>query len=509
MSLARTLSISLIGVRGHVIEIETDLSTGLPGLTFTGMPDTTVNEARDRVRAAVVNSGFAWPQQRITVALLPADLRKTGSMFDLGLALSLLAAKNEVPPAAVRDVAWLGELGLDGRLRPVRGILPSVIAAWREGVRTVVVPEANAAEAALVSGMRVQAAASLREILLALRREGPALRRAEEGPPHPGEPQGDLLDVVGQSVARRALEVAAAGAHHLLLSGAPGAGKSMLASRLPGILPALDDAEAVEVTAIHSVAGLLTRGTGLVRRPPLQAPHHTASLASLVGGGSGLARPGAVTLAHRGVLVLDEAAEFPSRVLDALRQPLEEGRVVLHRSGGSVEYPARFQLVLATNPCPCGEVRDRDCRCTPDARRRYGLRLSGPLLDRIDLRLTVHPVSRADLTDDSLVSEDSTTVARRVLAARSCALTRWSGLGLSLNAEVPGTILRSRSWRLSPQALISLDRELDRGRLSARGYDRVLRLAWTLSDLAGRESPGPAQVVEAIALRTGFDGGAR
>jgi magnesium chelatase family protein len=503
MGLARTLSVTLSGVSGFLVEIEADLSAGLPGLTFTGLPDTSVTEARDRVRAAVLNSGFSWPSQRITVALLPADLRKNGSMFDLALALSVLSAAGVVPQAKILGCAWLGELGLDGRLRAVRGMLASVLAAQAAGVRTIVVPSGNAAEAALVTGIEVYAASSLREVVLALRGEGPQLNIAEVGQPAKLSPPPDLDDVVGQPVARRALEVAAAGAHHLLLSGSPGAGKTMLAARLPGILPSLSDEHALEVTAIHSVAGVLPSGVGLLQRPPLQNPHHTSSTAALVGGGSNLARPGAATLAHRGVLVLDEAAEFAPRVLDSLREPLESGRITLRRIGGAVEYPARFQLVLATNPCGCGSARDTECRCTPDARRRYQQRLSGPLMDRIDLQIPIDPVTRADLMDEHRHGEDSPTVAARVIRARAAAWTRWSGGGWQTNAEIPGPLLRQRPWRPGPKVLAPLDRELETGTLSARGCDRVLRLAWTLTDLAGQNAPRLAEMNEAIWLRTG------
>jgi magnesium chelatase family protein len=505
MALARTLSVALTGIRGHLIEVEADLSAGLPGLTFTGLPDVAVNEARDRVRAAVLNSGFGWPNQRITVALLPADVRKSGSAFDLALALSVLAADGKVSAEQVREVVWLAELGLDGRLRSVRGILPCVLAARNAGARAVVVANGNAFEAALVSDVEIYCATSLAEILAAFRGEGPPLSRASAGEQCEESSAEDLADVVGQPIARRAVEVAAAGAHHLLFSGVPGAGKTMLAARLPGILPPLDDAAALEVTAIHSIAGLLPP-TGLIRRPPLQAPHHSASMAALVGGGSGMARPGAATLAHRGVLVLDEAAEFAPKALDALRQPLESGRIVLHRSRGVVEYPARFQLVLATNPCPCGASKDRDCRCTPDARRRYGQRLSGPLTDRIDLRVPIDPVSRADLMDDVTARESSAVVAARVLQAREAARQRWAPHGFSTNAEVPGALLRRRPWRPARSALVALDRELDAGGLSARGCDRVLKLAWTLSDLAGTDSPSAMQILEAIGFRTGRAG---
>ena len=504
MALARTLSVGLLGVAGRLIEIEADLSAGLPGLTFTGLADAAVLESRDRIRAAVQNSGFGWPNRRITVALLPADLRKHGSMFDLALAVAVLAAAGEVPLTTVGAICWLGELGLDGRLRAVRGVLPAVLAARAQSVATVVVPAGNAAEAALVPGLRVLSAGCLAEVVAALRPGGTPLGLASGAAPDQSEELlPDLAEVVGQPVGRRAVEIAAAGGHHLLLEGAPGAGKTMLAERMPSILPRLDEAEALEVTAIHSVAGVLPIGSGLIRRPPLQLPHHTASMAALVGGGSGLGRPGAASLAHRGVLVLDEAAEFRPTVLDSLRQPLESGRIVLHRANGAVSYPARFQLVLACNPCPCGARRDVDCVCSPDARRRYRRRLSGPLLDRIDLRIPIDPVARADLMADAGAAESSAAVAVRVLRARSAARTRWREAGWLSNAEVLGPVLRSRRWRPGRPALALLDEELERGGLSARGCDRVLKLAWTLADLAGREAPGAAEVAEAVGLRTG------
>ncbi len=502
MGLACTLSIALSGVSGRLIEVEADLSAGLPGLTFTGLPDVSVLESRDRIRAAVLNSGLSWPNKRITVALLPADVRKYGSVFDVALAVSVLAAAGDLPREAVSGVVWLAELGLDGRLRPVRGALPAVLAAREAGVRTVVVSPGNCQEAALVTGLDVLVASSLAEIVRALR-GGDALAGALAGRSDQAAELPDLCDVVGQPVARRALEIAAAGAHHLLLEGAPGAGKTMLAERLPSILPELEPGEALEVTAIHSVAGVLPGGTGLLSRPPLQAPHHTSSMAALVGGGTGLGRPGAASLAHRGVLVLDEAAEFRPTVLDSLRQPLESGRIVLHRTGGAVSYPARFQLVMATNPCPCGASRDADCACTPDARRRYRRRLSGPLLDRIDLQIPMDPVSRAELMQDREAREPSVTVAARVAGARAAARQRWAAFGWNTNAEVPGPVLRSRGWRPPRPALARLDAEIERGGLSARGCDRVLKLSWTLADLAGLASPGSAEVSEAIWLRTG------
>ncbi|HEV7193582.1 MAG TPA: YifB family Mg chelatase-like AAA ATPase [Jatrophihabitantaceae bacterium] len=505
MSLARSWSVTLSGVSGAMVEIEADLSAGLPGVAFTGLADTTVVEARDRIRAAIVNSGLEWPNRKITVALLPADIRKIGSRFDLALALAVLGCADQVPHAALADAVWLAELGLDGRLRPIRGMLPSIRAAHQAGMRHAVVAPGNAAEAALVPDVDVRAAVDLRNLVLWLRGEAPAPERAEPGPPDPDQRAvPDLADVAGQATARRALEVAAAGGHHACFIGSPGAGKTMLAERLPGILPQLDDDAALEVTTVYSVAGLLGPDAHLVRRPPLQAPHHTASVASLVGGGSQLARPGAISLAHHGVLFLDEAAEFSPRALDALRQPLENGVMTLHRSGGAVSYPARFQLVLAANPCPCGS-RGAECACAPALRRRYQQRLSGPLLDRVDLRIQVDPVPQADLfaTADR---ESSAAVAVRVLGARNSTLQRWGESGWRINRAVPGRDLRCGRWRLSRAALRPAERYLERGQLSARGFDRVLRLAWSIADLAGHTVPDAGDVAEALYFRTGDAG---
>jgi len=504
MTLGRTYAVALTGVDGQLVEVQADISQGLPGLSFTGLPDTSVVESRDRIRAAVQNCQVEWPQRRITVGLLPADVRKVGSRFDLAVALAVLAAASTVPARPVEDAVWLAELGLDGRLRPIRGVLPSVLVARDAGFTRVVVAAANAAEAALVEDVEVRAATTVRQLVDWLRGDGPAPPiAAAESEACELTDALDMCDVAGQSGAKRAIEIAAAGGHHLYLLGSPGAGKTMLAQRLPGLLPPLTDNAALEVTALHSVAGLIGSRAQLIRRPPLQSPHHTASMSALVGGGSHLARPGAISLAHHGVLFLDEAAEFSPRSLDALRQPIETGCVVLHRTGGSVSYPAHFQLVLAANPCPCGS-RGRECTCTPNVRRRYQQRLSGPLLDRIDLRVSVEPVAHADLFDNITERETSAMIAARVAMARAAAAQRWAGSWHS-NAEVPGSALRGAPWSLPRAVIGSAEAFLDRGELTARGFDRVLRTAWTVADLAGRAAPQACDVAEALFYRTGRD----
>lgn len=504
MALARSLAVALSGVRASLVEVQADISQGLPAMSFTGLADTSVVESRDRIRAALLNSDAEWPNRRITVALLPADLRKVGSRFDLAVAVAVVACSNDaVRPDSVQDAAWIAELGLDGRLRPVSGVLPAVAAARDAGVRRVVVSAANGAEAALVPDVDVRVAHHLRELLDWLTGSGVPPASAVPAEPNAPEQAGpDLADVAGQALAKRALEVAAAGGHHVLLEGVPGAGKTMLAERMPGLLPPLDDAAAVEVTAVHSVAGLLGEQARLIRRAPFQAPHHTASVASLVGGGSHLARPGAISLAHHGILFLDEAPEFPARALDALRQPLESGLVVLHRGGGVVSYPARFQLVLAANPCPCGS-KSGECICLPNTRRRYQQRLSGPLLDRIDVRVHISSVAHAELFDPTEGRDTSANVAMRVRVARDAAAQRWAHTPWRSNAEVPGAALRSYPWLLPRATIAPAEDYLQRGQLSARGFDRVLRLAWTIADLAGRAVPATTDVAEALFFRTG------
>ncbi|MFG1828971.1 YifB family Mg chelatase-like AAA ATPase [Micromonospora chersina] len=503
MSYAKVLCVGLVGMSGHVVEVEADLAPGLPGVVISGLPDTALHEARDRVRAAIVNSGQRWPNRRITLNLLPATLPKYGSAFDLAIAVAVLGGSGELPLVPLEATVVLGELGLDGTVRPVRGVLPMVAAAARAGFPQVVVPAGNAAEAAVIPGVRVRAADTLHRLVAFVRDGTPLLAPPDDAPA--AEAGGlDLADVAGQRLGRRALEVAAAGGHHLALLGPPGAGKTMLAERLPSVLPELDDDDALEVTALHSIAGLLPPGGRLLRRPPFQAPHHTATVPALVGGGSGLARPGAVSLAHRGVLFLDEAAEFSKGALEALRQPLENGRVRVARTQGSTEYPARTQLVLAANPCPCAKPSgDAACECTPLARRRYLGRLSGPLLDRVDVQVRLPPVRAAELLQTGTPSESSATVAARVAEARRAAADRWAATGRRLNAEIPGPYLRRPPWCLPGRDTRELRKRLDSGSLSARGFDRVIRLAWTIADLDGRARPDGGDIAEAIQLRTG------
>lgn len=507
MSTARTWAVALTGVDGHLVEIEADLSSQTPGFQIIGLPDKALGEAAQRVRNACVNAGLDFPRRRLTVNLSPASLPKHGSGFDLGVAMATLATQGAVSRAAIASTVHIGELGLDGRLRPVPGVLPAVYAAARAGFERVVVPHANASEARLVPGIEVHAAVSLAEVAIVHGADivAPDLEPVS-GPPHQdaaGETL-DLADVIGQDDAVSALVTAAAGGHHLMLSGPPGAGKTMLARRLPGILPPLTDDEALEVAAIRSLSGEPV--VGIDALPPFEAPHHSASAAALVGGGSRIARPGAIVRAHRGVLFLDETPEFQRVALDALRQPLETGRIEVHRAGFVAGFPARFQLVLAMNPCPCGNygVRGAECTCPPTAIRRYAAKLSGPLRDRIDIDLQVARVAASRATSGERSTTTTEQARARVLAARAAAGERWRGSPWRMNGEVPGERLRQGRLRLPPAVRVPLDRALERGTVTLRAYDRVLRIAWTLSDLAGLESPGIEELGQALFLKKGL-----
>lgn len=502
MSQARAWSVALVGIEGRMVEVEVAISSGLPRTTMVGLPDAALYEARDRCRAAMASARYGWPADPVTINLSPATLPKAGSHYDLAIAAAVAAARRTFDPAALDGLALFGELGLDGRVRTVRGLLPALLAAVRHGFGRVVVPAGQLREASLVDGLSIAGAADLDDLFDILR-GGPG---AVAAPPPPREaPVGqplDLADVVGQAEGRWALEVAAAGRHHLFLHGPPGVGKTLLAERLPGLLPDLETAEALEVSAVHSLAGL-NLDAGLVRRPPYADPHHSASVASLVGGGARIAMPGAVSRAHRGVLFLDEAPEFPPRAMEALRVPLESGRIVLARAVATATYPAAFQLILAANPCPCGMAGEPDgnCRCAPMAVRRYASRISGPILDRIDIHQQLRPVRTALLGTDQPPPESSRAVAERVLAARERQHHRLEPEGWRTNGEIPGPTLRRRLPL--PGGCELLDAAVSRGSLSARGVDKVLRLAWTIADLAGIGKPTRQHLHTALAMRRG------
>ena len=517
MRVATACSIALVGAEGHLIDVQVAVSQGTVGTFVVGRPDASLHEARDRVRMAINNSAQGpkdtWPATfRVTILLAPADLPKSGTHFDLAIAVGVRAACDAVPASALVGTVFIGELSLSGSLRPVAGVLPMVIAASARGIRRVFVPESQAREAAMVPGMEVFGMRSLAQVVAELRGEE-VPEAAPVAPPVRTSllPAGrgavellDLDDLDGMEDAKYALEVAAAGGHHLMLNGPRGAGKTSLAERLPTILPDLTTEQALEVTALHSLAGLLRDGDGLVHRPPYFAPHHDASKASVVGGGTGRVRPGGISRAHHGVLFLDEFPLFRADVIDALRQPLESGEITLARGEATATFPARSMVVLAANPCPCGNYSgsvDMACTCSEPARTAYRRKLVGPIVDRIDIWRDVEPVS-ADAGHDAFAPRvDSATARARVEQARAAQARRYDGRSWQLNGTVPGPVL-AREWPLELSGQRLLDDCLRAGSLTRRGVTRVQRLAWTVADLRGVERPGVGEARLALDLRT-------
>lgn len=506
MAIGSALSVGLIGLKAFIIQIQAFVSPGLPYFSIIGLPDTSLSEARERVKSACQASGAKWPETRVTVNLSPASMPKRGSSHDLAIAASVLSASGTIPHDCLNDTVVLGEVNLDGTVLPVNGLLPILLHARDQGVCKVIVPHANLDEAALVPdvnaiGVRhvgelieLMGGTTKYEIADLIRDVNPNDDTMSTCPP-----PGDMNEVMGQETAKWALEVAAAGGHHLMMTGPPGTGKTMLASRIPGVMSPLSESEQLEVASIRSLCGTLP-SYGISDIPPFEAPHHTASTASLVGGGAGLAQPGAITRAHRGILFMDEAPEFSARTLQTLREPLESGYVAISRAKGTTYYPARFQLIMAANPCPCGYAygNGERCTCKEKDRIKYFSRLSGPILDRIDIQIEVPPVERIN-PGMSPSGESSHAIRLRVIVARQTAQERFREFGWVCNAQATGTWLRANT---STKAIELVNHALASERLSLRGADRAMRLAWTLADLSGKTSPGPEEMMQGISMRT-------
>lgn len=506
MAIGSALSVGLIGLKAFIIQIQAFVSPGLPYFSIIGLPDTSLSEARERVKSACQASGAKWPETRVTVNLSPASMPKRGSSHDLAIATSVLSASGTIPHDCLNDTVVLGEVNLDGTVLPINGLLPILLHARDQGVCKVIVPHANLDEAALVPDVNAIGVRHVGELIELM--GGTAKYEISDliRDVNPNDdtmsicpPPGDMNEVMGQETAKWALEVAAAGGHHLMMTGPPGTGKTMLASRIPGVMSPLSESEQLEVASIRSLCGTLP-SYGISDIPPFEAPHHTASTASLVGGGAGLAQPGAITRAHRGILFMDEAPEFSARTLQTLREPLESGYVAISRAKGTTYYPARFQLIMAANPCPCGYAygNGERCTCKEKDRIKYFSRLSGPILDRIDIQIEVPPVERINpgMTPSG---ESSHAIRLRVIVARQTAQERFREFGWVCNAQATGTWLRANT---STKAIELVNHALASERLSLRGADRAMRLAWTLADLSGKTSPGPEEMMQGISMRT-------